>query len=217
LKVIYPQVQAFLATTHGENSESLEALRKKALENHVPIIDRDVESFLKFMIRAKGVREILEIGTGVAYSTLVFAETLEKGRIVTLERNSLRAEEAGRNIEAYQGPVAITLIQGEALESLQTLEGPFDLIFIDGGKSHYRAFFEAGVRLLAPGGMIISDNVFYQGRIFPGATVARRNRTSTRAMQQFLLEALEPPRHSVVLPLGDGLLLSLPGEKEVCP
>ncbi|OPL08454.1 MAG: hypothetical protein AVO33_10885 [delta proteobacterium ML8_F1] len=214
MKVIEPRVEAFLRKTYQKNSRALEDLRATALKKHVPIIDRDVENFLKFTVVSHDVSRVLEIGSGVGYSALVFAQAMGKGLVVTVERHRRRYREAEANIAALKGAVDIKLLEGDAREILPALEGSFDLIFIDGGKSHYRIFFELALKRLSPGGMIVSDNVFFQGQVFPEASVPRRNRTSSRAMQEFLELVFKEPYHSVILPLGDGLLLTTLSKEE---
>jgi len=214
VKVIEPRVEAFLRKTYQKNSRALEDLRATALKKHVPIIDRDVENFLKFTVVSHDVSRVLEIGSGVGYSALVFAQAMGKGLVVTVERHRRRYREAEANIAALKGAVDIKLLEGDAREILPALEGSFDLIFIDGGKSHYRIFFELALKRLSPGGMIVSDNVFFQGQVFPEASVPRRNRTSSRAMQEFLELVFKEPYHSVILPLGDGLLLTTLSKEE---
>lgn len=122
--------------------------------------------FLKMLVRLMGARAILEIGTFTGYSTLMMAEGLpEDGRLTTCEIDP-KAEAIARRYFA-ESPTGhkIDLQMGPALETINTLSGPLDLVFIDGDKVNYSNYYEACVPLLKPGGLIVADNVLWSGKV----------------------------------------------------
>jgi predicted O-methyltransferase YrrM len=121
---------------------------------------------LEVLARAVGARTVLEIGTLGGYSTLWLARAVAPdGRIVTLEVSAHHAAVAERNLAAAGfGPVAEILV-GPALETLPTLEGPFDFIFIDADKANYGAYLAAALRLSRPGTLIVADNIVRRGAL----------------------------------------------------
>ncbi len=122
--------------------------------------------FLEMLTFALGARHVLEIGTFGGYSALSMAPGLAPGgRITTLEISPVHAEFARRHIGASPYADQIEVLVGPAIETLATLEGPFDLVFIDADKAGYAAYFEAVLPKLAAKGLIAADNTLWSGRI----------------------------------------------------
>ena len=183
------------------------SFREAAVENHIPIIQPDVEHIIRWLIRSHDINSILEIGTAVGYSSICFARTMKQGKIATIERDESRYNEAVENIMRYGMNAVITPYLGEASEVIKTLKGKFDMIFLDASKSHYHEFFDDSVKLLNVNGIIVSDNVFFGGRVINGDT-EKRYRTSTRNMREFVDYISNPPFDTVILPVGDGLSIT---------
>jgi len=121
-------------------------------------------ALLELLARLAGARAILEIGTLAGYSTLWLARALPPGgRLVTLEADPHHAEVARGNL----GELA-EVIEGPALETLPTLSGPFDLIFIDADKRSNALYLEWALRLSRPGTLIVADNVVRDGALLDG-------------------------------------------------
>ncbi|MDA0797863.1 MAG: O-methyltransferase [Chloroflexi bacterium] len=121
---------------------------------------------LHLLARSIGAKSILEIGTLGGYSTIWLARALPTdGRLVTLEANATHAEVARSNIANAGLADIVTLHQGPALDSLATLAGPFDMIFIDADKPSNPAYLEWAVKLSRPGTLIIGDNVVRDGAV----------------------------------------------------
>jgi predicted O-methyltransferase YrrM len=141
--------------------ETYETMRAPQMQ-----VGRIEGKFLKLLVRLAGARNVLEIGMFTGYSTLMMAEGLpDDGRLVTCDidpqaeaiaRRYFAESPHGRKIEVRMGP---------ALESISTLTGPFDLIFIDADKPNYVNYYEATMPLLRPGGLIVADNVLWSGRV----------------------------------------------------
>lgn len=206
------KVTEYLDGLYAPITAELGSLREKAEAEGIPVILRDTESFLNVMVRITGAKRVLEIGTAVGYSACCFAEMCGEGcEIVTLERDPEMAARAAVNISSLGYSDRIKILEGEALEKLGELEGYFDLVFIDAGKSHYRAFWDGAAARCRPGSVIICDNVLMRGSVASEEydSSARRHRTSIRRMRSFL-EYITNTDHAEtsVLAAGDGISVS---------
>ncbi|MEY2483205.1 MAG: caffeoyl-CoA O-methyltransferase [Verrucomicrobiota bacterium] len=122
--------------------------------------------FLKMLVRLTGARTVLEIGMFTGYSALMMAEGLpDDGRLITCEVDPKAEEIARRYFSASPHGSKIAIRMGPALETIKTLSGPLDLVFIDADKANYSNYYEAALPLLKPGGLIIADNVLWSGRV----------------------------------------------------
>ncbi len=126
--------------------------------------------FLSFLVTMLRPQLVLEIGTFTGYSALSMAEALPPGgRIVTCDISEEHVAIARRHIDASPHRDQIDIRVGPAIDTLKSLDGPFDLAFIDADKTGYLAYYEAIVPMLAPGGVIAVDNVLWSGRVLDGA------------------------------------------------
>lgn len=194
------------------NTPFLNELERKAREDRVPIIRREMQSFLKVLLQIKRPRLILEVGTAVGFSTLLMSEYAPaKCEITTIENYEKRIPIARENFKRAGREEQITLLCGDAAQVLKTLEGSFDLIFMDAAKAQYIHFLPEVLRLLPSGGILVSDNVLQDGDLIESHfAVERRNRTIYKRMREYLYvlknhEELE----TSILPLGDGVTLSI--------
>ena len=160
--------------------------------------------FLALLVRLSGARRVLELGTFTGYSAISMASALpDGGRIVTCDVNAEAVEVARRYIEesGYTDKIEIRL--GPALETLETLAGPFDLVFIDADKVNYRNYYEAVLPKLADSGLIVVDNVLWSGRVLDADPDE-----STRAIQEFNDHVAGDSRVvAVMLTVRDGMTL----------
>ena len=178
----------------------------------MPIIRREMQSFLKVLLRITSPRLILEVGTAVGFSTLLMSEYApEDCRITTIENYEKRIPIARENFRKAGKEDRITLLEGDAAQVLKTLEGSYDFIFMDAAKAQYIHFLPDILRLLSNGGILVSDNVLQDGDLIESHfAVERRNRTIYKRMREYLYvlknhEQLE----TSILPLGDGVTLSV--------
>jgi caffeoyl-CoA O-methyltransferase len=163
---------------------------------------------LEVLIATSGARRVLEIGSFTGFGALIMAAAVgPEGRVITLEVDEEMAATARRHFAASPHGDRIELIVGPALETLATLEGPFDLVYIDALKSEYPAYYEAVIGKLAPRGVIVADNLFRAGAVLePG-----ENDAGTEAMRAFAGSVQKDPRmHNVLLTIGDGVMLAWP-------
>jgi caffeoyl-CoA O-methyltransferase len=188
---------------------ALEAIEAAAAPGRIPIVDRDSGRVLAAL--AAGRRRIVEIGTAYGYSTLWMAlGQPADGTIVTIDPDRERTDLArGWWREAGIADERITVVTARALDALAAadpvLAGPFDLAFIDALKPEYQAYFDALVPRLAPGALVVADNVLWSGRVTDAAITDRE----TTALRSFDAVVLGDPRFTAtILPVGDGLLLA---------
>lgn len=189
----------------------LEELEAQAKQDHVPIIRREMQSFLKFLLAAVRPVRILEVGTAVGFSALLMCEyNPVPCQIVTIENYEKRIPIARENFKKAGRDSQIELIAGDAAEVLKTLEEPFDFIFMDAAKGQYLHFLPEVLRLLRSGGVLVSDNVLQEGDIIESRfAVERRNRTIYKRMREYLYELKHNEQLvTSLVPLGDGVALS---------
>ena len=201
-----------LETGQGQLCDRIE---QEALAARVPIIRRETAALLKTLVAAKAPRAILEIGTAVGYSALLMARVMPADcRITTIEKYEKRIPVARENFRLAGEEERITLLEGDATEILHSLTGSYDLIFMDAAKGQYIHFLPDVLRLLAPGGVLLSDNVLQDGNIIESRfAVERRNRTIHSRMREYLYALTHTPGITTsVLPMGDGLTLTVKGE-----
>lgn len=190
-------------------TEELEALRKEAEEEKVPIILRETESFLTFLLETQRPASILEIGTAVGYSAMVFARYAN--RVVTIEKDDKMAQIARNNIKKAGLQCRIQVLCGDGEEVIKSqVEGTFDMVFIDAAKSHYKRFLESALPYCHEGTIIISDNVLLKGATASDQFDPKgRFKTNIKNMRQYLEYISNHPRlDTCVIACGDGLALS---------
>ncbi|MCD7981803.1 MAG: O-methyltransferase [Clostridiales bacterium] len=197
------------------NTPLLEEIETEARERHVPVIRRELQDFLKVLLALHQPEHILEVGTAVGFSALFMAEyDPVKAQITTIENYEKRIPVARANFSRAGRDGQITLLEGDAAEVLRELDGSFDFIFMDAAKGQYLRFLDDVLRLLAPGGVLLSDNVMQDGDILESKfAVARRNRTIHKRMRAYLYELTHHPLlTTTVLAVGDGITLSVRGQ-----
>lgn len=191
------------------NQQELKRIKQKALEDHIPIImDDTLEVISDVLIKIKPIK-ILEIGTAVGYSAICFSEYLqEKGRIDTIEREENRVKQARENFEKMQVEDKIQIYEGDAVEILPTLQGNYDVIFIDAAKGKYPFFLEQALRMSHQGTIIIADNVLYKGYVM-GDYNKHKQRTAVRNLREYIAEITNDDLlETEILEVGDGLAVS---------
>lgn len=206
------RLTTFVNSMYPSLSRFLLDIEKEALENDVPIIRKDMQNFLRTILAMKQPKRILEVGTAVGFSAILMAEYNPVDcHIVTIENYDKRIPIARANIEKAGKSHQIELIQGDAMDILPTLQGEFDFIFMDAAKGQYIHFLPELMRLLAAGGILLSDNVLQDGDIVESHyAVTRRNRTIHKRMREYLYELTHMEElHTSILNVGDGVTLSV--------
>lgn len=215
--IVDERMVTYINSLDKGNTQFLNELEQEALKNHVPIIRREMQSFLKVLLQIKAPARILEVGTAVGFSTLLMCTYNPVScEIVTIENYEKRIPIAMENFKKAGREKQITLLPGDAQEVLKTLEESFDFIFMDAAKGQYIHFLPEIMRLLKTGGILVSDNVLQDGDLIESHfAVERRNRTIYKRMREYLYvlkhhEELE----TSILPLGDGVTVSVKKAKE---
>ena len=210
------RISTFIHSLDTGNTPFLTELERYAKETNVPVIRPQMQSFLKVLLAMQQPKQILEVGTAIGFSALLMAEYGPADcHITTIEKYEKRIPLARENFKKAGREDRITLLEGDATEILKELEGPYDLIFMDAAKGQYIHFLPDILRLLAPGGLLISDNVLQDGDIIESRfAVTRRNRTIHARMREYLYELKHHPElETVILPVGDGVTLSTKKEE----
>ncbi|NLM96547.1 MAG: O-methyltransferase [Halanaerobiaceae bacterium] len=191
--------------------ECLNKIKIKAERDYTPIISPELGQFLQVLVRAKRPERILEIGTAVGYSTIWLARAVHGNtEIVTIERDEDMYLEAEKNFETLGLKDRINQKFGDALEILPSLKEKYDLVFIDGAKGQYLNYLEMIMDLVPEGGIILADNVLYHGHVQKEGHIPHKRRTMVRVLQEYIRVITEHPLlESIVLPVGDGLALSV--------
>lgn len=209
---INERMETFIDSLDKGNTPFLDKIEKYALETEVPIIRKSTQSFLKFLLAYAKPKHILEVGTAIGFSALLMSEYGPKNcHITTIEKYEKRIPIAKQNFKEAGREEQITLLEGDALEILKELKGEYDMIFMDAAKGQYIHFMPDILRLLSPGGLLISDNVLQDGDVVESRfAVTRRNRTIHARMREYLYELKHHPQlETVILPVGDGVTLSV--------
>ena len=189
--------------------ETIEQIRQKAILNHIPIIMDETLQEVGKILQELNPKTILEIGTAVGYSAIRFSKYLsEDGYIDTIERDSERVKEAKQIIANLNLENKIHIFEGDALEILPKLNGPYDVVFIDAAKGKYPIFLNEALRMLRNNGIILADNVLYKGYVMSDYN-KHKQRTAVRGLREFLKNLQENKNLSTeILETGDGLAIS---------
>jgi predicted O-methyltransferase YrrM len=191
------------------NKKEISIIKKKALEDKVPIImDDTLEVIAKILDEIKP-KKILEIGTAVGYSAICFSEYLqENGKIDTIERDTERVKEARENIKKAEVEEKINIYEGDAVEILPTLNDEYDVVFIDAAKGKYPFFLNQALRMIKPGGVIFADNILYKGYVMSDYN-KHKQRTAVRNLREYIAEITNNEKlETEILEVGDGLAIS---------
>ena len=209
--IVDERLVTYINSLDTGNTEILDEIEREALETYVPIVRKEMQSFLKVLLMIKRPMRILEVGAAVGFSSILMSEYMpEGGHITTIENYDKRIPIARANFKRAGKEAQIDLIEGDALEVMHGLGGPYDLIFVDAAKGQYIHFLPEILRLLAKDGVLVSDNVLQDGDVIESRfAVTRRNRTIHKRMREYLYTLTHSEELvTAVLPVGDGITLS---------
>lgn len=206
----------YLKTLIPKRDYLLKQIEQEGMEERIPIADPQTAELLFLLARMNRSNRVLEIGTATGYSTIWLARAVAPhGRVTTIEINHFRHRRAREYFQRAGLESNITTYLGDALKILPQLTDEFDFIFMDAAKGQYIAFFEHAYKLLAPGGILVADNVLFKGMVAPGAKYPRRKRTLVVRLRKFLrMISNHPNMVTSILPVGDGVALCLKEGKE---
>ena len=214
--IVDERVTAYINSLEIELTPELLALEKDALEHQVPIIKKETQGILKFLLQLQQPKRILEVGTAIGFSALFMSEYSHQDcRITTIEKVPMRLVEAEKNLSnsRFAGREKIELKKGEALEVLKELvreKKSYDFIFLDAAKAQYMNFLPELMLLLREKGLLVTDNVLQDGTVLNSRySITRRDRTIHTRMREYLYTITHMDElATVILPVGDGIALS---------
>jgi predicted O-methyltransferase YrrM len=211
-QIVPDPVEQYLSSLNRSADSVLQAIARAGEERSLPLVDAEVGALLRTLAMAAGATRILEIGTAIGYSGIWLAGALpDGGSLLTMEMNADRAREARNNFERAGLADRVNVIVGDAQRMLAKVAGPFDVIFQDGDKQLYSPLLDRLVTLLRPGGLLITDNVLWDGEVVPGF-VARPQRDpgDTRAIAEYNERLAAHPRLiTSIVPMRDGVAISV--------
>jgi predicted O-methyltransferase YrrM len=208
--MIDPHVVSYLRGLMPERDELLQEMETFAEEKYIPILDLETAALLNVLVKMVQPQRILEVGTAIGYSAIWLARCSEKATVVTLERDAERAAWARGYLARSVVKERVQLIEGDALEVIPTLSGEYDLVFLDAAKGQYPRFLELLTPLLRQGGVLLSDNVLFQGMVASGDEVKHKLRTMVNRLREYNRVLAEHPQYETAfVPVGDGLAVSV--------
>lgn len=189
----------------------------EAVRDGVPILNKTSVAYLRWLVQLRQPKRMLEIGTAIGYSGLHLLQASPTATLITLELDPERAAHARAYFEAAGVHERVTIVEGDAnetLDTLQELEGfgdGFDFVFIDAAKGAYATFLEKAIAMSIPGALLVSDNILFRGLVAEEpATVHRRHRGMVQKIKSYNEMLMHDERlHTVIVPIGDGLALSV--------
>ena len=209
--IIDERMSTFIDSLSTGNVPWLDEIERDAMGAQIPVIRKSTQELLKFLLALLKPMNILEVGTAIGFSALLMSEYgLTDCHITTIEKYEKRIPVAKENFRRFDREKKITLLEGDATEILKELDGSYDMIFMDAAKGQYIRFLPEVLRLLAPEGILISDNVLQDGNVIESRfAVTRRDRTIHARMREYLYVLTHTPGlKTVILPVGDGVTLS---------
>jgi predicted O-methyltransferase YrrM len=211
------RIADFIVSLEQGHGDLCDEIEKRAREDRVPVIRAETAAFLKTMTAAVSPKAILEVGTAVGYSALLMAQASSGDCIITtIEKYEKRILKARENFRQAGMEERIILLEGDAGQILAGLTGSYDLIFMDAAKGQYIHWLPDVLRLLSPGGMLISDNVLQDNTILESRfAVERRDRTIHSRMREYLFQLKNHKDLTTsIIPIGDGVTVSV--KNKVC-
>ena len=210
--IVNERVVAYINSLDCGNSDICNIIEKEAIADEVPIIRKEMGNLLKVLLQLVQPERILEVGTAVGYSSILMSENMPQNcTITTIENYDKRIPVAKNNFKRAGKENVIILIEGDALEVLKTLDGPYDFIFMDAAKGQYINYLPDIKRVLRKGGLLISDNILQEGEIVESRyAVTRRNRTIHARIREYVYELTHSEDFvTSIVPIGDGITLSV--------
>jgi predicted O-methyltransferase YrrM len=211
-RLVPDAVERYLASLNRSEDPVLQEIAAAGLANNLPLIDAEVGALLRTLALAAGATRILEIGTAIGYSGIWLAGALPPGgSLLTMEMNAERARAARENFARAGMADRANVMVGDAQLMLAKVAGPFDLIFQDGDKHQYSPMLDRLVALLRTGGLLVTDNVLWDGEVVPGfVSRPQRDSDDTRAIAEYNERlATHAQLLTAIVPLRDGLAISV--------
>jgi predicted O-methyltransferase YrrM len=206
MRILEQVVESYLGDLRPERSELMREMEEHAERDAVPIVHWETGRLLAVLCRVLDP-VVLEVGTAIGYSTLHMAEEVRSGRVVTLERDPERAAQARSYLERGGVSERVEIVEGDALETLAGLDGPFDLLFVDASKGEYARYIELAEPKLSERALMVVDNLLMNGEVaLPEGAETNWNPDSLAAARRLNADLLASDDWlACVLPVGDGI------------
>ena len=211
-QIVADSIERYLASLNRARTPVLDDVAADGAARGLPLIDAEVGALLRVLASTAGASRILEIGTAIGYSGIWLATALPPdGMLITMEVDEDRAEQARRNFSRAGLASRVTVIVGDAQLKIAKVSGPFDLVFLDTDKQLYVPLLDRLVSLLRPGGVLVADNVLWDGEVVPGfRATPMRDPQDTRAVAAFNERiAAHPQLVTSIVPLRYGVSISV--------
>jgi predicted O-methyltransferase YrrM len=206
MRILDERVERYLHELRPQRGDVMREMEAFAERDSVPIVHWETGRLLAALCRALDP-VVLEVGTAIGYSTLHMAEQLDRGRVVTLEREPARAAQARTYLERAGVADRVELVEGDALETIRDLNGPFDLLFVDAAKGEYPRYIELAEPKLSARALLVVDNLLLDGEVaLPADAETWWNPDSLATARRLNADLLRSDRWlACVLPVGDGV------------
>jgi predicted O-methyltransferase YrrM len=217
---VHAAVRAHLSGLTPADDELLAEVRDRSKADGVPALSPDAAWLLHVLALAASPRRMFEIGTGYGCSGIHLARALSAdGILFSVERDPKRAAVARSHFERAGFADRVNVMVGEAARLVYKVAGPFDVIFQDGGKDQYEPLLDRLVDLLRPRGILVSDNILWQGDVLPGfREESAHSPASTKTITKYSRRLADDPRlETVFLPTGDGVAVSVKRDRKAHP
>lgn len=213
--IVEPRLVEYINSLEAELPEHLAKLEAYALEHEVPIIRKEAQSLLRFLLELKAPKNILEVGTAIGFSASLLCEYMpENCHLTTIEKVPMRIVEAEKNLAALKRKQDVTFLTGDAEDVLRSLKeqgNQYDFVFMDAAKAQYMSFLKEILPMLPAGALLITDNVLQEGSIVESKySITRRDRTIHMRMREYLYELKHKECLTTsIVAVGDGMALSV--------
>jgi predicted O-methyltransferase YrrM len=209
MPILDETVERYVHGLRPERSQAMAEMEAVAERDGVPIVHWETGRFLATLCRALDP-VVLEVGTAIGYSTLHMAEQLTEGRVITLELDPDRARQARDFLGRAGVAERVDLIEGDARETIESVEGPIDLLFVDAAKEQYAGYIELAEPKLSERAVLVVDNMLMSGEVaLPEDAETRWRAEALASARRLNTELMESDRWlACVLPVGDGIALA---------
>jgi caffeoyl-CoA O-methyltransferase len=204
--ILRPEQEGYLDRLLPPRDPLLREMEERAAREDIPISDPEVGRLLAILARSVGAKRILEIGAAIGYGAVWLARGAPEARVQSVDVDPERLAAAREYLERAGLADRVELIAGKALEVIQRLDGPFDLVYVDAVKTEYRRYLDLALPKLRVGGLIVCDNLLWGGAVAAPGEEEDRDADALRAFNGYLM--MHPQLQAVVLPLGDGVGLA---------
>lgn len=205
--IVHQEQEDYLQRLLPERDPLLREMERVADEYGIPIADPEVATFLEITVRAIGAERVLEVGTAIGYADIFMARAMPpSGTVVTIDINAEMIGKAREYVKRAGLEEQVEFYLGPALTVIPTLDGPFDLVYLDAVKGEYRDYLDLALPLMRIGGVVVCDNVLWRGQVASGRAPVALHRDPTAALRDFNDYFVHHSQLlAQILPIGDGL------------